>query len=157
MFGHDGTTLGQHAFLRIHGPSNTVAVLLTNGGAAQDLMGRDIPRGRRACHGRRATAPAPAVGRKPGGLEQFAGIYRTVGGDTNISVRDGELFRESSLNLGSMVVREPLLPLRYAGGRTFLYRRPLTHSDVAVSFLDEDDQGRPRALFSGLRLALKIS
>jgi len=37
VFGHDGATFGQFAFLRVHAPSGTAVALLTNGGDAGGL------------------------------------------------------------------------------------------------------------------------
>jgi len=37
LYGHDGNTLGQAAFLRIHGESGLAVTLLTNGGHTRDL------------------------------------------------------------------------------------------------------------------------
>src|SRR5690606_1854239 len=39
LYGHDGNTLGQAAFLRIHPGSGVAVTLLTNGGNTRDLYG----------------------------------------------------------------------------------------------------------------------
>ena len=156
MFGHDGTTHGQNAFLRIHRPSRTIAVLLTNGGAAQDLMDELFERVIAPAMGVNAL-PVPQIEYGPPDLERYTGKFSTIGGETVISLEAGKLIRESWFRFGELVLHDPPQALRYIGGPTFVYRRPHTHSDVAVSFLHDDPKGRPQSMFSGLRLANRVS
>ncbi|HLI54608.1 MAG TPA: serine hydrolase, partial [Acidimicrobiales bacterium] len=94
VFGHDGNTIGQSAFLRVVPGEDLALVLLTNGGNAQDLYrdlfsgllwelaGVEMPE--------RPRPPAEAV--EPTiDLDRHTGLYERVGCRVEVSRRDGKL------------------------------------------------------------------
>ena len=92
VYGHDGNTIGQSAFLRILPGQDLAVTLLTNGGSAHDLYeelyreifaelaGVAMPRPLEPA----ATPPAVAV-------EEFLGVYERESMRIEILQRDGEL------------------------------------------------------------------
>ncbi len=157
MFGHDGTTWGQSAFLRIHRASNTIAVLLTNGGAAQDLMDELFADIVAPMMGVEPPPVAVPVAQSPDRAERYVGTYRTIAGDTVIGLEDGRLTRVSGMRIDDAVLQDPRAILEYAGDNTFVFRRPNASAYGSVHFLDEDHTGRPSSIFSGLRLAHRVA
>lgn len=92
LFGHDGNTIGQSAFLRILPERNLAVALLTNGGNAHDLFvdvygellgdlaGIRLPAGLE-----------PAGGETRMDASRYAGTYERVGARIEIAERDGDL------------------------------------------------------------------
>lgn len=92
VFGHDGNTIGQAAFLRIHPASGTIVCLLTNGGEASkaaqtlfteifaDLADVQVP-----------PTPQPPAETPVVDLEQYVGMYRRASVDSEVLLVDGAL------------------------------------------------------------------
>ena len=92
LYGHDGATIGQGAFLRILPDAKLAIVLLTNGGAARDLYttlyrelfrdlaGVEVP----------ATPAAPTTPLELD-LSAYAGTYERLGVKAELAVDDGRL------------------------------------------------------------------
>jgi len=92
VYGHDGATLGQSAFLRVVPDARLAVALLTNGGNAQDLYQElfrellaelcdlDMPR---------PLAPPPEP--SPVDCLPFAGRYERVGARIELEAHDGSL------------------------------------------------------------------
>ncbi len=72
LIGHDGGTSGQASFLRIHPASGTIAVLLTNGGAAQDLMATIFDEAVAPLIGANLPPLPQASGNEPADLSRYA-------------------------------------------------------------------------------------
>lgn len=92
VFGHDGNTIGQSAFLRVHPGSGTIVCLLTNGGDAgklaqavlteiyTDLADVAVP-----------PSPEPPAQAPEIDLSQFVGLYRRASVDSEVMLVDGTL------------------------------------------------------------------
>lgn len=96
VFGHDGSTRGQDAFLRILPGKGLAVVLLTNGGNARDLsedLFREVFRDVAAVE-----LPAPLqVPADPPALDcsPYLGTYERAGARTEIFERDGLVLRQT--------------------------------------------------------------
>ncbi|HTZ28349.1 MAG TPA: serine hydrolase domain-containing protein [Streptosporangiaceae bacterium] len=92
IFGHDGGTIGQTAYLRIDPEARLIACLLTNSSQSQSLFQRLFSEvfgtyaGVTVPHG-----PGPADGPAIPGLERHAGHYQRASMRYDVSVRDGLL------------------------------------------------------------------
>lgn len=110
LTGHDGSTLGQAAFLRLLPEQNLAVTLLTNGGAAKDLYrdlfgeifaelaGVAMPR-----------APRPPARRLPVDARRFLGRYERAG--TRIEIlqgADGPMLRHTTTGPLAHLVPEPV-------------------------------------------------
>ncbi len=153
LFGHDGGTSGQAAFLRIHPKSGTIAALLTNGGSAPDLMQFVFDETLAKVVGAKIPPPPKPSGRTPQDLARYEGVYRTVGGTTRIAVEGERLMRHYYIRVDAHKVETPPAPLEHASADTFLFRQGASDIPSVLTFLDPDAQGRPASLFSGLRLS----
>jgi CubicO group peptidase (beta-lactamase class C family) len=92
VFGHDGATLGQAAFLRVVPEAGVAIVLLTNGGNAHDLyeeLFRELLAELCGLSMPAALAPAPEPPLVPVG--EFAGLYERVGVRIELADRGGRL------------------------------------------------------------------
>lgn len=151
LFGHDGATVGQSAFLRIDAHTETVGVLFANGGAANDfyldvfgatfdsVVGSDTPEAK------------TVTDDIPDDLERFCGIYRNVVGDVVVSIEDGQLSRHSFMRVDDTIVEQPTTRMEYVGDHDFNSRLPNQVFPTTTSFRKFDDDGTSRSLFTGLR------
>lgn len=153
VFGHDGGTFGQYAFLRIHAPSRTVVALLTNGGDAGGLaefvFGQTFePLARVA----RAPTPEvdPALKIAP---ESVVGRYERLGAWIDISHEGGRFFFEQGVRdpeLGGAAI--PRLEIAFA--RPHLARFVTRDAVLARNQLNFEG-GRPdRPAFVGIGMRL---
>lgn len=155
-FGHDGATVGQYSYLRAHEETGAIAVLLTNGGSATDLMidlfGKTID----TLTGVKATPPLKARKNLPDPIEPYLGTYRTVSGDADIYMEDGKVMAKRFLRVDDTVIKEPPCPLEYAGDNTFLLTRPPAKTPAIWYFSDPDESGKFSVLFTGLRILNRV-
>lgn len=92
VFGHDGSTLGQNAFLRILPDAGLAVALVTNGGHTQDLFDElyrgvfDAVAGVSKPHRLEPADPAPEVD-----LQQHVGVYERTSVRTEVFEKDGAL------------------------------------------------------------------
>jgi CubicO group peptidase (beta-lactamase class C family) len=92
IFGHDGGTIGQTAYLRVDPEARVAACLLTNSPESQSLFRRLL----QEVFGRHAgislpALPEPAPGAIPDDLQRHAGRYERTSWRYDVSVRDGRL------------------------------------------------------------------
>lgn len=153
LFGHDGATVGQSAFLRIHEPTGTIAVLLVNGGAANDAMMDIFAEAFDPLTGVHPSAAPIASGVAGENLDRYVGVYETVAGRFDIYLEDGRLMRRGGFRIDDLVIDEPPVALDLVSEDTFIYVRPSAEHPALVSFLEPDETGRPQVMFSGLRVA----
>ena len=160
VFGHDGSTAGQNAFLRIDPASRVVVCLLTNASNGEPLYERLVGEVLAECAGiTLPPGPEPADGAVDGDLARHAGRYERTSRRFDISVRDGRLH-------GVVTPTGELAALREAEPEEFdLYPADLTgDSFVCRSFDDEPwspvSFGRladlTPYLYSGGRVTLRV-
>jgi len=152
VFGHDGSTIGQAAFLRIHPESGTVFTLLTNGGdgkgLAQVLLTRVFTAAANVC-----PPTTPDILPSKGSLEPYVGVYGKSSETAQISLSQGKLFaliRPSAayqvISGGQQIELHPVGEGRFIG-----YSRGMTQA-VNFNFLDPDAHGHATYLYTGARL-----
>ncbi len=93
VYGHDGSTIGQNAFLRVVPDAGVAVALLTNGGHAEDLY-EDLFRELLAdlCDGLRMPEPlSPPAEPVTVDLSPHVGTYERVGVRIEVSAADGGL------------------------------------------------------------------
>jgi len=150
LYGHDGATIGQFAFLRILPEKNLAVALLTNGGDAKGLFDsvfRPIFQGLA-----KSSEPVrPVINENLRvDLNQYIGSYANMNGQLEFSRSRGKLVVSSRLN---------------GGGKAFPDRRPVMFIDKQslrmntgnpvldrIMFLfSESDSGRFKFVANGLR------
>ncbi|MFI6816880.1 serine hydrolase [Nonomuraea sp. NPDC050328] len=147
VFGHDGNTIGQSAFLRVVPELDLVLVVLTNGGSPKlifrEIFGRfhDLPE-----------APVPDPQARPTRPERYAGVYESSTGRTTVSV-DGEgrvwLDRVPlgvTAELDEVPYRSELVAWR---GDSLIPLEPEGGAHAPVAFLGDDGEGRALYLHTG--------
>lgn len=153
LFGHDGGTIGQYSFLRIHAESETVVILLTNGGTYTDCMIEVFEQTLEPLTGFKHS-PAPVSRPElPDNVERFTGRFKTVATVTDIRFEDGKLLRNATMTLDGAAFPEPEVELEYVGEDTFQFRRPGASYPASVTFMEPDEDGVPQVMFFALRVA----
>jgi CubicO group peptidase (beta-lactamase class C family) len=153
VFGHDGGTIGQFAFLRILPERRAAIALLTNGGNASQLY-RDLFNDVLAELSDLAIPPLPTPDPSPGlDLSLYEGRYERLQTGIDVGLEQGVLKAESRGLRGILralpVQTDTLEPV---SRETFLAHpsSPLMPTSV-VSFLEFDTDGRPGYLHAGGR------
>jgi len=151
-FGHDGSTIGQAAWLRYHPESGTVVALLTNGGdgkgLAHDLL-RDIFGAQAGVAPPDVPAPDEALKLDPapylGAYARGAAIVEIVADGPHLVARHRPT-AESALVQGTFDV-----PLKPVDAELLVGTQPGYTLPMTYHFLDRDAAGRPRFLHQGVR------
>ena len=149
IFGHDGATVGQSAYLRVDAATDTVAVVFANGGHANDFMMDVFAETFDAIAGFKPT-PADGVV-EVDDLSPYVGTFRNVAGDTEIYEREGALYHSATFRVDDSQIQQNEAELHYVGDDRFVWRAPGQGYPTMVSFRDRDSEGVPRRIFSGLR------
>ncbi|WP_345763574.1 serine hydrolase [Diaminobutyricibacter sp. McL0608] len=139
LYGHDGNTIGQAAFLRIHAESGVAVTLLTNGGHTRDLY-EDLYREIFAeLSGLTMQSPLqPPAEPADVDVTPFLGTYERAGIKMEILTNDdGPLLRTTmtgplvEMTPESAVDEYPLVPV---DDKLFAVRAPGTETWIAVTF-----------------------
>jgi CubicO group peptidase (beta-lactamase class C family) len=157
VFGHDGATVGQAAFLRILPEHDLAVALLTNAAVGsplyQDvfsevldtLAGVTVP-----------PIPQPDPTLAPD-LEPFVGTYQRISSRTDVELRDGQLLATTRWLRGAPRALPPQTSvLEPADERSFVARSE-SAPPMTVRFLEPDAAGKPRYLHAGGRANRRIS
>ena len=94
IYGHDGSTIGQNAFLRVDPQARVIACLLTNASDAEELCSRLFAEIFESLTGARVPAePGPAEGvvLAQSDLARHTGRYERTARRTDFEMRDGRL------------------------------------------------------------------
>lgn len=153
MFGHDGATVGQYAFLRVLPAKNLALVLLTNGGDAiglyNDLFADVFKSIARVAL---PTLPAPPA-REVKNLKRLCGRYENLTGSIIISgdqnALNAEILPKPGLLAGMQLTRTPVRAL----SRNLL-QLDSKNSQLARTTLafEGDVDGAPQFVSMGMRL-----
>lgn len=153
VFGHDGNTIGQSAFLRCVPEHELAVVVLTNGGAAgqvqsevgghvlRELAGIDLP-----------DPPTPAAAGAMPDTGRYVGRYASDVSETVISLdADGRLWLDRTpvgvlAEIDEPPYRSELVAWR---GDSFLPLQPERDEHAPVAFLGDDGAGRALWLHTG--------
>ena len=157
VFGHDGGTIGQAAWLRYHTESETAVALLTNGGNGKGLADEMLA----AIFSEAAgiappEPPAPAMQGMPD-VSRLTGTYGKASGTVEVTLKDGMLVAvhrpapdftalQGAYAVALRAVSETLFVGTMPG-----YTRPATYH-----FLEADAQGRALYLHTGARAHRRV-
>jgi len=161
VYGHDGGTIGQSAFLRIEPESGVAVCLLTNGGHTQDLfrdlfneifgelVGIQLP-----------ARPEPATEAIDVDLDRYAGTYARESIEITLTRKDDVLQAQlkSTGPLAESLGREddvPPLDLRPVKDNVFVVRQPGDESWTPMVFFSLDDGSE--YMHFGARATPKVS
>ena len=151
VFGHDGGTLGQRAYLRAIPGAGFAAVLLTNSYTSEpvyeELFGLLADE---LCRVSMPASPRPPEKPVVVPLEPYAGTYDRLGVRTRIEERDGALWMDQSFSgeMADIEHNQPPQPLIAAGNNTFFVFSEETNNHYPLHFL-RDAAGRYGYLFDG--------
>lgn len=150
LYGHDGATIGQFAFLRILPEKNIAVALLTNGGDAKALseyVYREIFQGLA-----RISEPDAAIPDKNMKLtlDQYVGSYSNMGGSLKFSVRKGGLTVSSSLNGGGNAFPNHC-KLAFLDKNSAVMRTGNSQLDRARFLFSDVEDGKFQFVTNGLR------
>ncbi|MEV5574694.1 serine hydrolase domain-containing protein [Spirillospora sp. NPDC052269] len=160
LYGHDGGTIGQSAFLRILPDAGLAVCLLTNGGDTmslyQDLYGEifaeladvEMPR-----------LPEPAAEPVPDDPSRYVGVYERASTRMEVFERDGGLVLRTTVTgvLTELMPEEELVqeePMRPLEPGVFVIRRSGADGWFPVTFYTLDDGSR--YVHHGVRATPKV-
>lgn len=138
LYGHDGNTIGQSAFLRVLPEQGLAVTLLTNGGNTRDLYGELFREIFEDLAGVTMPRP-PAPSRRPPTVDgsRHAGIYERAGAHIEVSSVAGELRLRQTVT-GPLAELDPTPTQEFAlvpvDDSLFLFRQPGTRTWVPVTF-----------------------
>jgi CubicO group peptidase (beta-lactamase class C family) len=158
VIGHGGGTIGQHSFLEAIPERDLVIALLTNAATGEALW-RDLGRWlfETLADARMPRVPRPADPPPWLALDDYAGTYERLGHRYDLTVAGGQLIMTDHLTGPIAKIRTaepPPLILRPVSAEEFYVADE--DGDALVIFRDFD-QGRPRYLFWGSRLAPRVA
>ncbi len=156
VFGHDGDTLGQMAFLRIDPTNQTAMVILTNGGRAidlaEDLFAHVYPRSVMSKNSEgQVNANTCGLSKSSiylGGYARWGAGLRILRQGQSLAIEVQETHSTDSEKSGPY----ELVPVET---HVFMYRRPGRSTPIYVQFDDFDKEGIPISLISGYRVFKK--
>ncbi|MYS86726.1 serine hydrolase domain-containing protein [Embleya scabrispora] len=160
LYGHDGATLGQSAFLRVLPHAGLAVCLLTNGGDSKalytDLYGEIVE----ALAGVRVPTPLePSGGPLPADAEDHLGVYEREAVRVEVLGHDGALTMRTTITNGITTGRQETSAieseLRPVEGNVYATRFPGLRDWTPVTFYRLAD-GSPY-LHSGVRATPKVS
>jgi hypothetical protein len=135
LIGHDGSTIGQNAFLRLLPDEGLAVVLLTNGGNARDLS-EDLYREVFADLAGLAVPPPLAPPAEPVAVDasRHLGVYERA--STRMEVLEGPVLRTTVTGPLADLVPEPTeeFPMTAVSDDLFLVRKPGTRTWTPVWF-----------------------
>lgn len=156
VFGHDGSTIGQAAFLRIHPKSGTIVALLTNGGDGKGLAQTLLTRIFTATAGVAPPAkPSPVQTGEQ--LGPYIGTYAKSSETAHVTLKEGILYAtiQPSANYG-VIGSGGEMELQSVGEGRFIGTNAGMSQSVNFNFLEPDAEGRPRYLYSGVRAFTRV-
>ena len=156
LIGHDGATIGQSAYLRIHRESRTVAALIVNGGAANEMaLGIFDQTLDQLTNVHMKPAPLAATS-QPKDLSLYEGEYDSLAFNHKIYVRGDKLFKKSMLRLEDFEQEEDEIEIKLIGDHQFLWSADEAAYPAVGCFFDFDSEGKPQTFFAGLRACKRI-
>ncbi|GCD93058.1 serine hydrolase domain-containing protein [Embleya hyalina] len=159
LYGHDGATLGQSAFLRVLPDADLAVCLLTNGGDGRALYGDLFGEIVDALAGVRVPPPLePSDGPLPADAADHLGVYEREAVRMEVVENDGALTLRTTVTNGLAMGRQetPVVEseLRSVGGDVYATRFPGLRDWTAVTFYRLAD-GSPY-MHAGVRATPKV-
>jgi len=155
LYGHDGGTVGQYAFLRILPRPKMAVALLTNGGDARGLYREIHGAIFSSLAGIRPVQPPKPAKKISVDLGRFTGVYENVGSRTEVTAVDGRLNARVVSKLWDVMppMEFPLLPVDH---ELFVVMGPDGKPLQSVHFGGFDDAGTAQVIFNAGRMANRI-
>jgi hypothetical protein len=156
LFGHDGSTIGQNAFLRIVPGQDLAIALLTNGGnpiglyfevyrhLLKELAGIDLP-----------ATPVPPANPERINAARYLGVYaNSVGQSTVTQDPDGRIWMtdEPLGELAELIGEVERTELVHLEGDTLIPLEPKYGIHIPQVFTGDDGSGRSLYIHSGRAL-----
>jgi CubicO group peptidase (beta-lactamase class C family) len=158
IFGHDGGTLGQTAYLRVSPDAGIAVALLTNSYTSQPLYDELFA----LIFGELATITKPdpeSPPEKPPVIDTspYVGVYKRLGVDSEVYDRNGSLFLDQSFSGEMANIEHKQDPQRLipANEEVFFVFNEDAVDHFPLHFLGADD-GRPQYMYDG-RIARRVS
>lgn len=156
-FGHDGSTIGQAAWLRYHPASGTVFALLTNGGNGKGLASALIDE----VFGRYAgVKPIAAPVATPGfafDAATYVGRHANWMETIEVTAENGRLIATTTPSPSAAVISgTKRVPLDAVDAELFVGVAPGFTENATYHFLDRGGDGRPRILHTGVRAHKRV-
>jgi CubicO group peptidase (beta-lactamase class C family) len=157
-FGHDGSTIGQAAWLRYHPESGTAVALLTNGGngkgLAQDIMS-EIFGAEAGLVPSAPPAPTPGLALD---LAPYEGRYGNVMETVDIRVENGKLVATTTPSADFAIISgDKRVELAPVDRTLFVGAASGMTVPATYHFLKPDQKGRPAYLHTGVRAHRRIA
>ena len=150
LFGHDGATIGQNAFLRILPEKKLAVALLTNGGDANGLF-MDVfnPVFEQLAKTSEPAPPGPADNIKVD-LKKYVGKFANIGNTFEFKVHQGTLKVSSKLNGGGNTLPDNS-QLAFIDKHTVVMRTGDPILDRGIFLFSGDEGGKMHYVAHGLR------
>ncbi|WP_033288808.1 serine hydrolase domain-containing protein [Amycolatopsis jejuensis] len=152
VYGHDGNTIGQAAYLRLVPGHDLAVTLLTNGGDTMTLYADVIPGLLRELAGIDVSLPPrPPAEPEPFAADRYLGTYASTAADLVVSQDDeGKVWLEqrpkgTAAEMGSGLRAELVL----LEGDTLILREAQEGIHLPLVFLGDDGTGRAQYVHSG--------
>jgi CubicO group peptidase (beta-lactamase class C family) len=158
VIGHDGSTLGQASFLRVHPASGVAVSLLTTGGNAE-LLYRDVfEEALGTLCGVSLKPPAEESPTVEAPLPSYEGCYQRLSTRYDVVLDDGRLMLTATgLKPPMSFLPAARGPLRAIAPDAFVVEHPSPLLRSPILFSQFDEGGRPGYLNSGLRASPRTS
>ena len=152
VWGHDGATIGQASWLRVHEPSGTIFVLLTNGGDGKGMVRKLLEDVFPPLCG---VSPPPKLRPAPGcapDLPALCGTYSKSSETITVTEANGTL-EVSHVPAPGFALLAPGAPLRLVPVREdlFITQKPGQSEPVTYHFLKLDGDTRPSVLHTNVQ------
>lgn len=153
LYGHDGATMGQNAFLRVLPSKELAVVVLTNGGDMQGLAYEVLSDIFKAEAGlTEPELPDPLPSEEAPDLAPFAGTYSNMNVDVEVTVSRGKLYVRAIDRTTGDASTAKKHPMAFVSNQTARYVTGNAITDRgAHHFTDMDEEGRPAFMQSGFR------
>ena len=155
VFGHDGSTVGQNAFLRVVPGADVAVVLLTNGGDGrclyQDLLG---PLLADLAGVQLRRLPEPPATPAPVDLDRYAGTWQSLMLSFDLQPdADAGVLRGTSEGIGEATLLSPrrTITATPVDDALFVIEAAGVGTPLPAVFYDPGADGRPSRLHSGAR------
>lgn len=155
LYGHDGGTVGQYAFLRILPKPKMVVALLTNGGDARGLYADIFGSIFGTLAGIKPPQPQKPAKKISVDLGRFTGVYENVGTRAEVSAKDGRLNVRAITKLWDVLPPMEFL-LAPVDQELFVALGPDGKALQSVNFGAFDDAGTAHVIFNGGRMARRV-
>ena len=151
LYGHDGATLGQFAYLRILPAKRLAVAMLTNGGNATGLY-NTVYNELMGAIAKVSEPELPPPAKRQPNLEVYTGAYENITMRINVSMKDDQLMFELINKDSARAVTPPDCGLTFIDKNTARLNTgdPVVDRTTAL-FSGYDDAGRPAYLQSGFR------